>query len=96
MENKRKDYEDYTITDYNNTYNKKIKLYNVEEYIEELVKQSNEHKTIIANLIEKIKEQNYIITNLIEQIEEKKSIIDNITKQKDNKYDNHNKYNLYT
>jgi len=97
METKRKNEEDAVIDypiDYM-SYNKKIKLHNEREYIEELLKQDNENKTMIENLVEKIKEQNYIITNLIEQIEEKESIITNIsnitniTKKDD-------KYNLYT
>ena len=76
-----------------------VKLFNIEEYIEELVKQNTEYKNMIENLMKNIKEQDFIIRKLIEQIEEKDTIIanmSNIKHKQDNIYDSNNKYNLYT
>jgi hypothetical protein len=105
MDNKRKTDVNYP-TDYPPDYppeytNKKIKLDNEREYIEELVNQTHEYKIIIENLMENIKEQDFIIRKLIEQIAEKETIIANMTNvsnsnKKDNTYENHEKYNLYT
>ena len=80
MDNKRKIDVFCTLE----SINKKIKLYNDHEYIDE-------NKIVIENLMEQIKELQCIITNLMHQIEENKTniiLMNDITKKND-------KYNLY-
>jgi hypothetical protein len=74
-------YLDQSIND-----TKKIKLYNVQEHIEELSNILDDYKIKISNLIHQINEQAYIISLLKEQIEEKNDIITTINKLKNEKY----------
>ncbi len=74
-------YLDQSIND-----TKKIKLYNVQEHIEELSNILDDYKIKISNLMNQINEQAYIISLLKEQIEEKNDIITTINKLKNEKY----------
>ena len=98
MDNKRKEcidqIKDHYKVEYNDyNINKKIKLYDEKENIEESLQQICEYNSIIINLIHQINEKQYIITNLIEE-NKQQSILLKILENKI--LTNNDKYNLYT